>query len=410
MIKMRTKNSLVFFLLAACVLFSLAVVNAAEIATVNSVEVDGNSASGSYDLSVVAGDTISVKVFFTALEDASDVKIKAEIEGDKLDVEKRTGPVDLEDGLSYSKTLNLQIPYELEDEISDNLTLIVTIWNSDYKTTKEITLRVQRPSYNVDVVSISTDQSVDAGENLQIDVAVKNIGYDKLDNLYVTAKITDLNLKKTSYFGDIVAFECNEDSEDCNKDDSDFARGRFYLKIPYDVQAGTYTLEVEAKNSDVDIVKTQDIVINNDFSAGNVIVSSTSQSAAVGQNAEYQLLIVNPTNKLKVYRIVPESSSQVSSSTSESVVAVPAGSSKTITVEAKASSQGNYNFDVSVFSGENLVNTVTLGLNASGTSFASPIVVLTVVLAIIFLVLLVVLIVLLGKKPEKKEEFGESYY
>jgi len=44
----------------------------------------------------------------------------------------------------------------------------------------------------------------------------------------------------------------------------------------------------------------------------------------------------------------------------------------------------------------------------SGSS--SPIVALTVILAIIFVVLLVVLIVLMGKKPEKSEEFGESYY
>ncbi|MBU2104845.1 MAG: hypothetical protein KKF67_03690 [Nanoarchaeota archaeon] len=406
---MNTKNSLVFFLLTVSVLFSLAVVNAAEIANVDSVEVNGDSAL-SNDVSVVAGDTIAVKVYFTALKNASDVKIKVGIEGDKIDVEKRVGPLNLEDGYTYSRTLNLQIPYELEDQVSDDLTLIVTIWNSDHKTQEEMTLRVQRPSYNADIMSISTSQTVDAGENLQIDVVVKNIGYDKLNDLYVTAQITDLNLKRTSYFGDIVAYECYDEDGYCNEDDEDFTRGRFYLQIPYDVESGVYTLEVEAKNSDLTIVKSQEIVINNDFSAGNVIVSSTNQNAAVGQNAEYELLIVNPTNKLKVYRIVTESSSQVSSGTSQSVVAVPAGSSKAVTVTANANSQGSYNFDVNVFSGEKLVNTVTLGLNASGTSFAAPIVLLTVVLAIIFLVLLVVLIVLLGKKPEKKEEFGESYY
>jgi preprotein translocase subunit SecG len=48
-------------------------------------------------------------------------------------------------------------------------------------------------------------------------------------------------------------------------------------------------------------------------------------------------------------------------------------------------------------------------LKAEGKA-VNPIVVLTVVLAIIFLVLLVVLIVLIGRKPQKSEEYGESYY
>jgi preprotein translocase subunit SecG len=41
---------------------------------------------------------------------------------------------------------------------------------------------------------------------------------------------------------------------------------------------------------------------------------------------------------------------------------------------------------------------------------ASPVIAWIIVLAIIFIVLLVVLIVLMGKKPQKSEEFGESYY
>ena len=77
---------------------------------------------------------------------------------------------------------------------------------------------------------------------------------------------------------------------------------------------------------------------------------------------------------------------------------------------AKASEAGEYNFDVHIFSGEKLTETVALSLTAENNATSNPIVVLTVVLAIIFLVLLIVLIVLLGKKPRKQEEFGESYY
>ncbi len=133
------------------------------------------------------------------------------------------------------------------------------------------------------------------------------------------------------------------------------------------------------------------------------------------------MLIVNPSNKLKVYRIVPESaSSDLSVSVAESVVAIPAGSSKTVKVLASSQKVGIYNFNVNVFSGEELVNKVALSTNVVGgentssnttpSTTISPVVILTVVLAIVFIVLLVVLLVLVGKKPEKSEEFGESYY
>ena len=151
------------------------------------------------------------------------------------------------------------------------------------------------------------------------------------------------------------------------------------------------------------------IVIENDLSE-NIIVATSSQNVAVGENAEYTLLLINPTNSLRVYKIIPESNSQVSSNAEKAVIAVTAGSSKTVTITANADSIGEYNFDVTILSGEKIIDTVSLNLSVESNAVASPIVVLTVVLAIIFLVLLVVLIVLVGKKPKKQEEFGESYY
>ena len=85
MVKMRTKNVLVFFLALVSVLFSLSVVSAAEIANINSVEVDGVYAL-SDGASVIAGESVTIRVYFNALEDASDVRIEAGIEGKKVDV------------------------------------------------------------------------------------------------------------------------------------------------------------------------------------------------------------------------------------------------------------------------------------------------------------------------------------
>src|SRR3989344_5983120 len=259
-----------------------------------------------------------------------------------------------------------------------------------------------------------------------VKVEAKIDGYNDLDDLYITATIPTLGVERRSYFGDLVALECGEDDNSldnygvggltrkCNEDDSEVASGRLYLQIPEDVKPGAYTIDVEATSEDASASDTAQITVQNDFLGENVISTVTSRTVAAGEDAEYSILIVNPSSKLRVYRIVPETSSDLTVSVSESVVAVPAGSSKTVSIKASSDTEGTYNFKVSVLSGEELVGQTALSTKVEGktstTPTTNPIIVLTVVLAIIFVVLLIVLLVLIGKKPEKSEEFGESYY
>ncbi len=416
---MNTKNLMVPFVAIVTALFLVATVSAYTVtgdlivANSESVKVDGIyvDTCNNDPISVIAGETITVKVYFTSDVDDTDVTVEVEIEGEKVDIDAITKSFDVEECYKYKKTLSIKVPYELKDEVSDDLTLNIEIDGKEYKTEiEDIALRVQRPSYNTDLKSVSVPQTVDAGETFPVDIVLKNIGYNDLDDVYVTASMSALGVEKTSYFGDLVAIECCDDDPDCcDEDAEDTVSGRLYLKIPYDVEAGVYTLEIEVSNDDTINTVVKQIVVENDF-ANNVIVSTYENSVAVGEDAEYSLLIVNPTNKLKVYRIVTESSGSLSSNTNQAVVAVPAGSSETVRVIANADSEGEYNFNVNVFSGEELVSKVTLNLKAEGSKVTNPIVILTVILAIIFLVLLIVLIVLVTRKPEKSEEFGESYY
>lgn len=401
---MKTKNLLVFFLALASIVLMISTVSAAtsELATIDSVKVNGIYDFGNEDVAVVAGESVVVEVQFTAIEDASDVRIKVELEGDKVDVEETIGPFDVISSHKYKKVLTLRVPYELKDEIVQDLALNIKVWNGDFKTEHpEITLKVQRPSYNADVMSIESSQTVEAGALYPVDVVLKNIGYNKLDDLYVIVKISALGVEKTSYFGDIVAVE-DDDYDDTEK-------GRVYLQIPYDAEAGLYSLEVEVKNDDLVLSEVKQIYIANDVSS-NIIATESRKVAAAGQDVQYDLLIVNPTNKLKVYRIVTESSDDISASSSATLLAVPAGLSKSVTITAEAGSEGEHNFNVNLLSGEELAGTIALELSAKGKAANSSVVALTVVLVIIFLVLLAVLVVLLGKKPKKEEDFGESYY
>jgi len=382
--KMMKKNLLVSFLAVLAVsLVAIAFVSASDLVSVESVKINGVTDNGNGDISVSAGEKIAVELTFEASEDASDVRLKASLEGTKVDSDSEIFVGDVEAGKRYIKTVVVQVPYELKDEVSDDLTLSVKVWNGDFKTElDDVTLRVQRASYNVNVVSVETPQTISAGDVVPVDVVLKNVGYNDLDDLYVSVKVAALNIEAKAYFGDVVAVE--EGTGD-NKD-SDTVRGRLFLQVPYNAESGVYSLEVSVSNSEMAASKVKQVFVGNELPS-SVIKSGNS------------LILVNPTSKLKVYTLVADAPATVS----ESVVVVPAGSSRTVTVESNSASQ----FSVSVLSGDNLVGKAEF----TGTEAASSnaVVVLTVILAIIFVVLLIALIVLVTKKPEK-EEFGESYY
>lgn len=423
--KMDAKKILVSFLAVFALVLAIANVHAlavtGDMTSDMTVEVDGTDVDSS-TISVTAGETIPVKVWFTSNVYDTDVRVEVRLEGEKLETSAMTPSFDVEEGNKYRKSISILVPYELKDALSDTLDLSIQIDGKDSKSelVNDITLRVQRPSYNPDVKSITVDKAVKAGDSFPVDIVLKNTGYDNLDDVYVTASISALDVSQRSYFGDLVALECddNADYDDgteaadpnsdfndlpygegtldrkCDEDDKDTVAGRLFLKLPYDAKEGVYALEVTITNDDVTTKQTVQVVVENQFET-TVFKSGNS------------IWIVNPTDSVVGYRVVPESPASVS----ESVVFVPAGGSKEVQVTSNA--QGDYDFSVNVFTMKgDLVDTMNFKGSANGTetSETSPIVILTVVLAIVFIVLLVVLIVLIGKKPEKSGEFGESYY
>lgn len=421
MAKMKAKKLMVFFLAFASILLVANSVIASgfdsdsedipsssgSLAVINAIQIDDVYAFGN-EVAVEAGSVITIKVYFTALVNAADVRVKAELEGDKVDESATTSSFNVEKGKRYSKTLTLEVPRELQDEVSSDVTLALKIWNGDYRTISDkISLRVQRPSYSASIMSIDSASSVKAGKVYPVDIVLKNDGYNKLDNVYVTLKIAELGVERTSYFGDLVPIETN--------DNSDYTTKRFLLEIPYNAKAGSYLLEVEAKNSDFKAKASKEIKVINEFTAGSVIINKATQAASVNGKVDFEVVIANPTSDLRVFRVVTESNSGITTSSSAQLVAIPAGMTKSIVVTAKPHSKGEHLFDVSVFAGEELIESKKLtvladGRTSSGSASGSSVVALTIILAIIFLVLLGALYALLKKKPGQSEEFGESYY
>jgi hypothetical protein len=380
---MNTKNILVSFLLIASVLLLTATASATEI--VNSSEVKVNDIEAyNNEISVVAGEEITVKVTFKANISTSDVKLKAKLEGDEKDSVATTSVFDVVEGKTYTKTLTLEVPEDFNDEdLNNELSLDLKLWNSDDETEfGEITLNIQREPYKLAIKSVITS-TAEAGKTMPIDLVLKNIGYNDVDDVYVIVSIPELGISKSGYFGEIVT-GYSESLPNAEDDEEDTVNGKLTLDIPPYVKSGVYTINVTVKTEDLESDTTREITVYNRIP--DVAIKSGND-----------LILLNPTDRLTVY--------VVKYLANEEVVVVPADSSKSISIHP--SLEG---FDVTVYSGTELLSTVKFSGSSETNDLTSPGFVITIVLAVIFLVLLVVLIILLTKKPQKAEEFGESYY
>lgn len=371
------------------------------------VEVDGIDHVSGDVIGIPAGEVVPVRVTIDGLADEDDVRIVARILGESgfSEVSER---FDVLAGSRYSERMNIQLPYDLDENLNEVYTLEITVEsNAKLGDFHPVEFRVQRSSYELEILAVEADDRVSAGETMAVDVVVKNRGSHESEDTFVLARIPELGISKRVFLGDLVAVE-----EDRLPEEFDSEAGRIFIRIPSDAPAGVYDMEIEAFNDDSISIVQRKIVILGASEESNVVASTMSKSFAVGETKTYSLTIVNAGDKIKVYDLVLENANGLDVDFEESVVAIPAGTSRTVKFDVTAEEEGTHEFAVNVHSDGELVKKQGFVANAEGGKIASgdSAVLLTVVLAIIFVVLLIVLIVLLTRRPEKSEEFGESYY
>ncbi len=375
--------------------------------TINGADVTETTVSG-----IEAGETIPIKIVFQAVEDASDVTVKAWIDGYRSDIISKTGRFQLVDGSVYTKTLSLNLPSDIDP--TEDYTLVIRISDKTRNDEKEYTLRLQRESYNLNVLSVEMPQSATPGSTIAADIVLKNWGWHDLEDIFVKVRIPDLGIERKVYFGDLYPLDEDEvevTEREANRQDS--VERRVYLQIPDNAKSGIYSVEIEAFNVDsIDMVK-KSLVISGVEKVSEVLSGVGSKSLSAGQEVTYEFVIVNSGSKMKVYTLTPEEAEGLLIEV-EPIVVVPAESSKTVTVKVRATesvTEGTHIVTVKVESDGSLVKTVSFSANVEkAAAVSSSVVVLTVVLAIVFVVLLIILIVLLTRKPAQAETEETSYY
>lgn len=381
------------------------------------VEVDGVTVAenGGVVVSAYAGQTIPVRVIFTALSDATDVRVKAEISGGK-GYDYVSERFDVLAGHTESRLFQVRIPSNIE--VSEPMQLDVTIEGKSANTldanrevaARHITLGAKRESYVVEILDVAMDSTVQAGETLALDIVLKNRGRHFSEDMFVKVSIPALGIERRAYFGDLAPV----DQSDPDKEDA--AERRMLLNIPSNAPAGVYALDIEATSEDSTTEFSKKFAIVGAQGNSAVVSPTMSKTVAAGEEASYSITLVNSGKNVRVYELVIDAPADLSVVADEPFVAIPAGTSKTVTIVSQSNKAGKHAFTVNVYAEGNLVDKKSFTTTVEGksrlTSGATPnmTVVLTVILAIIFVVLLVVLIVLLTRKPQKSEEFGESYY
>ena len=421
---MKSKAIMVSFIALFAITFALSTVVAQVNEFVDITDVEFNGISMTLDgvvnaVAIDASESVPVEVKFNSLTtDIEDVRVKVYIEGFKNDIEDETSRfLVLGIGNKYVKRFTLKMPSTEDfDLLSNEVTLLVR-FSAKGQTSFEKTyaLKVQRNLHSLNLLSIDLSDVVVAGNSVAIDVVIENNGYDRLDNVYVKASIPGLGVSRKVYAGDLAPTIDGFDD-----DINDAIVKRVYLTIPNNAAPGNYEIEVEAYNYDASITALGRVVIED--VQGGVLPSSTSKTISPGQESTFDLVLINPSNRMVVYNIMPEETKGVLVEISDPVVAVGADSSRTVQVKVRATEnadEGTYIVTVNANTDTGVAKQISFSVsveepskvgitgNAMGTNNT---VVLTVVLVIIFVVLLIVLIVLLSKRPEETEEFGETNY
>ncbi len=376
-------------------------------ATIRYVETDSVILVDGTNFAVDAGQTLDLRVVFDSFANMDDVRITARVLGEP-GLYETSERFDVLSGNAYSKWLRLTLPNDL-DELQESFVLEVQIESQSVISDTQVSyFNVQRSSYALDFLSVDSNSQAQAGTVLPIEVVLKNRGRHDAEDTFVEASIPSLGISKKIFLEDLSA---NDSSDNDLEDDS--IEGTILLSIPSSAAPGLYTVELKAYSEDAEQTVTRRLEVVSGSANSALVASASRKTFAANTDGMYTLTIVNSGSNILVYNLVTEADDGLTVDLEDSVVVVPAGSSKSVKVSARSSQDGEYNFKVSALGANNVVvgeQDFTAQVEGRAAVGGNAAVVLTIILAIVFVVLLVVLIVLLTRKPAKTDELGESYY
>ena len=187
---------------------------------------------------VEEGATIAVEVYLEGLGETTDVNVKTWLGGYEYSTVQATSSMfDIEDGVSYKKTLYLELPNDMDSE--QDYTLYVEAYDDEDYVREEATLRVSNARHDVRVQDILVDNSVEAGDYASVTVRLENQGDNKEEDIKVEVSSTELGVDVATYLDELYTLP-----EVDNEDEESSGDVTLNFQVGDEAATGSYTLDV----------------------------------------------------------------------------------------------------------------------------------------------------------------------
>lgn len=377
---------------------------------------DGETRAGIY-----RGDGVDVEVKILATGDDEYVSVSAEVEGLDHDTEKAEAETDVftvENGKTYYKKLNIELPERIDVEDGTQFALRIEVSNrADDEAVYNAILDIdsERNAVRIKDVIFSPAHEVKAGRALLTTARIQNVGEEEEEDVKVTVSIPELGLSASDYIDEVE----EEDSVTSEE---------LYMRIPECMDEGDYraVVTVEFDEGDESVSKEYSVHVVEDDTC-NVVepegktiitVSSDAQEMTAGESGVvYPVTLTNTGSVSKTFVVEAVAGDWADITVSPSVVVLGAEETKVVYVNVAADEEataGTQTFGVAVKSGETTLKEVTLQANvlegASGWSNVRRGLEVALVVLVVLLVVIGLVIGFNRLKGGDEEGKDETYY
>ena len=270
------------------------------IANGEEVEIDGSSLKDGSIIAVDRDSTIDITIPIEAIptdndktDTIDDVTVKATLRlPDDDDIEAERDSIDILEGARYTRTLELEIPDDIE---RGTYTLSITLSDpNDIDIVRRFFLLIEAPKDEIVIrdVIFNPEPNVQAGRVLLTTVKLKNTGRRDQDDVKVRVSIPELGISVSDFLDEIESDRSSTSQE-------------VFLRIPNCAKEGTYDVVVEAEYDDGDETVKEDyeltIVPSGSCSINPIVggkditlsVDSPVKRANPGEQVFYRLTLNN---------------------------------------------------------------------------------------------------------------------
>lgn len=410
---MRVKSILLAFVML--IVFSGLV--SAQSYEVTDIDINGVDMSNGVTAQVELGEDTKVVVDFIGHDYVDDVKVKAWIGGyEHGDVEDTSDIFDVEPNVTYSKTLYLNIPEDMDVDDND-FTLYVEVYDDVDSDMYGFSVYVEQQRHSLDIYDVIYDTILN--DNDVVEIRVENNGERKEEDIKV--ELTIDSFTTSAYIDELAA-----SPEDSNEDEEDSQSISFLLDLE-DFETGYYDMEIDVTynrgHDDVEHVYTvyvegeeEEEVVVEEVDEGEVLVN------IAGSNLDYELTFSNSKITSEVFAIDVIGENQWASAEYDSMVVVGAGGSEVVDLNLVAYEDvsGEQEFTIQILESDGgLLEEVTLEVELEDEDnwFESSGFWKWFLIVLVILIVLIVLILIIrgvGGKSDDDDELelkdGKTYY